>query len=275
MNYPDTDDLLDGKFTDGNQVTGIEATIASAEHMNAVYDELINVIKFAGIEPATETRNQLQQALNYYRDASNLNAGTVPFERLPITLATAEEITEGESDTAYVTPSGLAEAGVFADYTASIHWFATQISPTGFIKANGAELLIESYSNLYEKIGTTFGGDGIATFNVPDLRGEFIRGWDDGRGVDSDREFGSYQGDAIRNITGKLTGHNENMTTEELDSVVMEGALYVADSYNSTVGLVGANNPGARTLGLDSSRVVPTAADNRPRNIALIAYIKY
>jgi len=274
MNYPDADDLLDGKFTDGNQVTGIEATIASAEHMNAVYDELINVIKFAGIEPATETRSQLQQALNYYRDASNLNTGTVPFERLPITLATAAEITEGESNTAYVTPSGLAESGILADYTASIHWFATQITPSGFIKANGDTLSRITYAKLFEKIGITFGeGDGSTTFNVPDLRGEFIRGWDDGRGVDVDREFGSWQEDAIRNIVGDVTGTKEGLFKDQ--GADFSGA-FTNDKNEISKSNGGSNkNTLLSNVGFDASRVVPTAADNRPRNIALIAYIKY
>jgi len=254
MNYPDADDLLDGKFTDGNQVTGIEATIASAEHMNAVYDELINVIKFAGIEPATETRSQLQQALNYYRDASNLNTGTVPFERLPITLATAAEITEGESNTAYVTPSGLAESGILADYTASIHWFATQITPSGFIKANGDTLSRITYAKLFEKIGITFGeGDGSTTFNVPDLRGEFIRGWDDGRGVDVDREFGSWQEDEFKS-------HSHSIS------------LAIADDLNPGNKITSSDTGGGYS---SASTGLSGSSETRPRNVALIAYIKY
>ncbi|WP_231679148.1 phage tail protein, partial [Ralstonia pseudosolanacearum] len=51
-----------------------------------------------------------------------------------------------------------------------------------------------TYAALYAEIGTTFGaGDGAATFNLPDLRGEFLRGWDDGRGVDSGRGIGTWQ----------------------------------------------------------------------------------
>lgn len=44
---------------------------------------------------------------------------------------------------------------------------------------------------------------------LPDLRGEFIRGWDDGLGVDAGREILSIQGDAIRNISGGIQGRNE------------------------------------------------------------------
>ena len=46
---------------------------------------------------------------------------------------------------------------------------------------------------------------GTTTFNLPDLRGEFVRGWDHARGADVGRTLGSTQTDAIREITGTVT----------------------------------------------------------------------
>lgn len=86
MDYPDSPDLFEGKFTDGDPVAGRAASVASAEHMNAVYDELINVITFAGGTPDVAIKNQLKTALEFYRNASNLNAGKVPMERLPSSI---------------------------------------------------------------------------------------------------------------------------------------------------------------------------------------------
>ena len=72
--------------------------------------------------------------------------------------------------------------------------FARTSAPSGFLKCNGAAISRTTYAALFSVIGTTFGaGDGSTTFNVPDLRGEFIRGWDDARGVDSCRVLGSWQ----------------------------------------------------------------------------------
>lgn len=51
MDYPDSPDLYEGKFTDGDPVAGIPASVASAEHMNAVYDELAALIAAGGIAP--------------------------------------------------------------------------------------------------------------------------------------------------------------------------------------------------------------------------------
>jgi len=66
--------------------------------------------------------------------------------------------------------------------------------PTSLLKLNGALLNRVSYADLFEEIGTTWGaGDGSTTFALPDLRGEFVRGWDAGRGADLGRVFGGWQ----------------------------------------------------------------------------------
>lgn len=62
------------------------------------------------------------------------------------------------------------------------------------LEANGAVRSRSAYADLFWRIGTTYGaGDGDATFGTPDMRGEFLRGWDNGRGVDAERMFGSWQ----------------------------------------------------------------------------------
>lgn len=77
--------------------------------------------------------------------------------------------------------------------------FAMETAPSGWLSADGTAVSRATYSNLFSAIGTTYGaGDGTTTFNLPDLRGEFIRGFDDGRGVDSGRTFGSAQADELK-----------------------------------------------------------------------------
>lgn len=83
--------------------------------------------------------------------------------------------------------------------TGAVQTFAMQTAPDGWLPCDGREISRTDYERLFEIIGTTFGnGDGSSTFNVPDLRGEFIRGWDDGRGVDDGRSFGSSQNDEFK-----------------------------------------------------------------------------
>lgn len=76
----------------------------------------------------------------------------------------------------------------------SIIYMPRSVAPPGYLKANGAAVSRTAYAELFAVVGTMFGaGDGFTTFNLPDLRGEHIRGWDDGRGVDPGRGLGSYQ----------------------------------------------------------------------------------
>ncbi|WP_308184982.1 phage tail protein [Neisseria polysaccharea] len=154
-------------------------------------------------------------------------------------------------------------------------YFAGQTAPTSWLKANGAAVSRTLYAALFQSIGTTYGaGDGRTTFNLPDLRGEFIRGWDDGRGIDSRRALGSGQSDAIRNITGKLDS-GQNGALQLFDYIETTGAFGVEKSWKQwTAESNGGNDNIPRAITFDASRVVPTAAENRPRNIALLACIK-
>lgn len=149
---------------------------------------------------------------------------------------------------------------------------ASQNIPTGYrlLKCNGAAISRSAYADLFASIGTTYGaGDGVNTFNVPDARGEFPRFADDGRGIDVGRSIGSKQGDAIRNITGETPGGS--------------GARVPASSYTGAFSLSEkaagristGENWGLLTAKFDASRVVPTANENRPRNIAWLACIRY
>ena len=96
-------------------------------------------------------------------------------------------------------------------------YFARNTAPEGWLKCNGATISRTTYAELFNAIGTTFGAGDGSTFGLPDLRGEFIRGWDDGRGVDSGRTFGVSQGDSTKLpnnafITDNPGDHNHTYT---------------------------------------------------------------
>jgi microcystin-dependent protein len=100
----------------------------------------------------------------------------------------------------------------------TVIYTARSSAPTGYLKANGAAVSRTTYSDLFSAIGTTYGsGDGSTTFNLPDLRGEFVRGVDDGRGVDSGRSLGSTQGSAnlshTHTATTTIGAHTHTGTT--------------------------------------------------------------
>ncbi len=86
--------------------------------------------------------------------------------------------------------------------------FAGAAAPTGWLLCQGQAVNRVTYAALFAVIGTTYGaGDGSTTFGVPDMRGEFPRGLDAGRGVDSGRTLGSAQKGTIMPIDS--TGDNQ------------------------------------------------------------------
>lgn len=88
----------------------------------------------------------------------------------------------------------------------SVVWFADSTPPEGYLVCNGASVSRAAYSELFAVIGTRFGSVDSAHFNLPDLRGEFIRGWDNSRGIDVGRTLGSFQ-------TESLSAHSHIITT--------------------------------------------------------------
>ncbi|HDQ0160977.1 TPA: tail fiber protein [Escherichia coli] len=134
--------------------------------------------------------------------------------------------------------------------------------PTGWLKCNGAPFSAEEYPELAKVYPTN---------ELPDLRGEFIRGWDDGRGVDSGRSLLSAQGDAIRNITGGFQGRNA-ATSARLFNAGATGAFRTDGKFGSYAAVadvpIGATDDRLASLWFDASRTVPTAVENRPRNIS-------
>jgi microcystin-dependent protein len=98
--------------------------------------------------------------------------------------------------------SGLAAGADVGDVKA----VATEEPPFGWLKCDGAVISRTQYPALFDAIGIRYGaGNGSTTFGLPDLRGEFVRGWDDGRGVDVDRVLGSSQ-------AGQNASHNHDAT---------------------------------------------------------------
>ena len=156
----------------------------------------------------------------------------------------------------------------------AVFMFAATTAPAGYMKCNGAILNRGTYAALFAAIGTFFGaGDGSSTFALPDLRGEFVRGWDDARGVDAGRGFGTAQGSA--NLSHTHTG------TAESAGAHAHTIPYDSTSGNATgFGRATGSNSGypTSTAGAHSHSLSVAATggtESRPRNIALLYCIKY
>lgn len=143
-----------------------------------------------------------------------------------------------------------------------VSFFARNTAPTGWLKANGAAVSRTTYAPLFAAIGTTFGsGDGSTTFNLPDLRGEFLRGWDDARGVDSGRSFASAQ--SSQNLS-----HNHTLTQ---NGIFDGGGSAWGIPVTNTGGNANAPTGGVPVVSMGTNG----GTEARPRNISLLACIKF
>ncbi len=144
-----------------------------------------------------------------------------------------------------------------ASPSGQIAFFAGRNAPAGWLKANGAAVSRTAYAALFAAIGTTYGaGNGSTTFKLPDLRGEFVRGWDDGRGIDTGRALGSAQADEF-----KAHRHKTYSSTE---FAAADGEIWARQVSNS-----GQYHDGKAYYTSSDG-----GGETRPRNIALLACIK-
>ena len=243
----------DKQFHDGNGTTEL-GTILPAWWLNQVQDELLAVVQAAQIAPNKATTNQLLAAIK---------------------AIAGDFVTARGND---FCPSGM------------VMIFSGDTAPAGWLKANGAAVSRTAYAKLFAAIGTRFGaGDGYSTFNLPDLRGEFPRFWDDGRGVDSGRVFGSVQSDNTRRHI-----HGTGMMSDTDDAVLISqewGGSLPRDADFATIQINGTldsllenrydnpahrrNNIFRRPIGTAENEALPDArSETRPRNVALLACIK-
>lgn len=228
--------------------------------------------EFTGI-PTAPTANSGTNSTQIATTAFVKNAIAALVGSAPAALDTLEELARALAGDANLKATLLAEIGKKANATDfnALHDLFIGIPipyplstvPTGCLAMNGQRFDTRRYPKLAQKYPS-----GV----LPDLRSEFIRGWDNGRGVDAGRVLLSAQGDAIRNIIGEVNTDNGWFFN------TLSGAFY--DSKEPYT-----NQQKQRTraqviqaedvsdfkkgyFGFDASRVVPTANETRPRNIA-------
>lgn len=177
----------------------------------------------------------------------------------------------------------LADIGMVA-------YFAMTTPPPGWIKANGAAMSRTVYKRLFDRIQTTYGaGNGSSTFNLPDGRGEFVRGWDDGRGVDAARALGSAQagGNASHTHTISDPGHvhavydpgHYHTVQFAVGSSVAPGHSGVCAAPAEFADVRGTALTAISNVSLYGAfsgvSAVAQGGEARPRNLALLCCIRY
>ncbi|MCL1431594.1 MULTISPECIES: phage tail protein [Enterobacter cloacae complex] len=203
----------------------------------------------AGSAPETlDTLKELADALG-----NDPNFATTVLNKLAEKLAKDQNGADIPDPALFVKNLGLGE-GSALPVGVPIPW-PSATPPTGWLKCNGAAFTAAQYPRLAQA---------YPALKLPDLRGEFIRGWDDGRGVDSGRTLLSLQADALQRLTGTLEmGNGIGLMTRPHAStggVFSEGPERVqTPTTQQTTGYA---------VSFDSAGIARSASETRPRNIA-------
>ncbi|HBD5073610.1 TPA: tail fiber protein [Escherichia coli] len=247
-------------FTRGNPQTGTPATDLDDDYFDMLQEELCSVVEASGASLEKARHDQLLTALRALLLSRKNPFGDIKSDG---TVQTAlENLGLGEGS---ALPVGV-----------PVPW-PSATPPTGWLKCNGAAFSAEEYPELAKAYPTN---------KLPDLRGEFIRGWDDGRGVDAGRALLSLQDDSfeahrhesffyagisrneipLKNLPSSDEMLTLSSTTNALspDGIDATNSLIGNDDYNC---LIEGNKNNKRTAtGLSTSIV--GAAETRPRNIS-------
>lgn len=142
--------------------------------------------------------------------------------------------------------------------------------PAGWFFCDGSAVSRITYSTLFDTIGTYWGeGDGSSTFNLPDLRGEFLRGIDEGKGVDADRLFASSQSEDLGQHDHSSVDSSLSQSYRLINTFDAGGQAYWSFA-RETIGF-GTVYTIFENLGRTSS----VGSESRPRNISISYCIKY
>ncbi|MCL9653630.1 tail fiber protein [Pseudomonas protegens] len=262
--------LVNGKFVDENPVTGQVGSLISSQWGNAVTDELLNVIRAGGKEPAEAEHDQLLAAIKaIVRDS-------IPPEKIRSTLA-EYGITDAYTKSVTYTKAEIEALlkNMSALPVGAMVPFPKGTVPAGFLEVDGSVQSAATYPDLAAYLGTTFntGGEGAGNFRLPESRGEFFRGWDHGRGVDSGRSIGSRQaativsaGDGTKTSAAVVSFYNGAD-----DSIEAHKSRLNSDGTPSFP-LTGILDINAGATGSDATPY--SAMYVRPRNLAVMWCIK-
>jgi len=171
--------------------------------------------------------------------------GSITLAKLAAGILTADAAGRAKMADGYVNTAKIEDAAVTAEkLDASLTWpvgivipFASETVPTGWLECNGASLLRSSYAALFAAIGTVHGTADATHFNLPDMRGYFVRGWDHGAANDpgaasrTAAATGGATGDHVGTVQAdELKAHTHNFKVYASQGTVGSGS---ARCYNA------------------------------------------
>ena len=165
--------------------------------------------------------------------------------------------------------------------TGMIAPFPTSGVPTGWLECNGSAVSRTTYADLFALISDDYGnGDGSTTFNLPDLRGQFIRGYANGQATDPDRASRTDRGDGT---TGDAVGTKQDHAVEEHSHRTPATSGYNGNTSNTTYYSKGGSGysstlahggPIWQNSNSSNPNIKVSSNETRPKNVSMLYCIK-
>lgn len=247
------DDAVDSNMLNTNSVTS-DAIANNAVDTLAIATNAVTVNEIA----------------NNAVEAAKLGTSAVETAKIKDDAVTSQKIPNNEISLAKLTSAAIA---AIRNPVGTVIWYAGSTAPTGYLKCNGDTIangsgttqnITADFSDLYAIVGGT----------LPDLRGEFIRGFDDGKGTDNGRSIRSTQSDDFKEHTHTASvtdpGHSHTFDShndDNSDGNTLNDRSNLSNQWTMT--------SSSETTGISVSNANTGGTETRPRNIALLACIKY
>ena len=259
-------DYIDSTTVNSTYITANTATITNVKgtdvSFNRIIDRFFNAVTQIDLDGTlaanVDARLSTQRAVKTYVDNTSVYL-------------------QGLIDAAVASLS-TALANIKTVPSGSVFYSAGPGVPTGYLECNGQGISASVYPDLFAVLGYTYGGSGDL-FYIPDLRGQFVRGWDDGRGADPGRALGSAQSAAtgphqhdftdVYAIVGDYGLGGSTASTRDRNGTYIYPSFYAGnasdgDQDNGAYGFPSrTDNTG---INIDN--------DTRPANVALLPIIK-
>lgn len=224
------------------------------------------------VQPSNWNANHtITCATNIVLGRSSSGTGTV--EEIPCT-AVGRNLLAAASTADIVSQLSLSDQLNAAFPAGMIMPFGASSPPANWLTCDGTAVSRTTYSRLFAVIGTVWGvGDSSTTFNLPDLRGVFLRGIDAGKGYDASRAYASYQADGYPSHTHTLTdpGHTHTYTAGgSATGTVGSGGYPMAVSISAP----SSQASGSKTTGITIDSGGGSAPEVRPKNVAILYCIR-
>lgn len=262
-------------YINGNRVLGEQGSVLDATFFNVVQAEILTVLESAGLTPSQGDTGQLHEAVLRLIAQNLPNLGDAQAEVENVIRAVGLAPSSADTGQLYQAILELVRGNQVTTPAGVVSAFAGRSPPEGWLVCDGQSLLRQAYPDLYAVIGTQYGSAGTTHFSVPDLRGEFIRGFDDGRGVDFGRPFGTAQRDEFQDhkigvegfdhadVLGSAHSAYARLHSDVVNATFLHDGQHLLEGKKEATFLPSGDN--------GTPRVGP---ETRPRNVALHYIIK-